>query len=157
MKQAEDNYKKAQAIFYSLGNLTLLLLGPRYWMPLVYLIQYYIPQGTEQASEREAGQGPRSLLLDMATPQSPPLLLHVTAGPSFYSSNNTSSFQRHGSGKSSTLYSNLTRTRTPGNEGWGLTILSLLTIAVLKFQLWNLFSATTWNRNVGAVPKFAQW
>ena len=42
MKQAEDNYKKAHALVYSLGNLTLLLLGARYWMPLVYLIQYSV-------------------------------------------------------------------------------------------------------------------
>ena len=42
MKQAEDNYKKAQALVYSQGNLTLLLLGPRYWMPSVYLIKYSI-------------------------------------------------------------------------------------------------------------------
>ena len=40
MKQAEDYYKKAQALIYSLGNLTLL--GPRYWMPSVYLIQYSV-------------------------------------------------------------------------------------------------------------------
>ena len=44
-----------------------------------------------------------------------------------------------------------------GNKGLDLSISSLLTIAVLKFQLWNLFCATAWNRNVGAVPKFAQW
>ena len=42
MKRAEDNYKKAHALVYSLGNLTLLLLGPRYWIPLVYLIQYSV-------------------------------------------------------------------------------------------------------------------
>ena len=66
------------------------------------------------------------------------------------------SFQRHSSGKSSTLSSNLGCSRTPGNKGWGLSILSLLTIAVLKFQLWNLFCATTWNRDIGAVPKFGQ-
>ena len=42
MKQAEDYYKKAHALVYSLGNLTLLLLGPRYWMPLVYLIQFSV-------------------------------------------------------------------------------------------------------------------
>ena len=50
--------------------------------------------------------------------------------------------QRHSSGKSSTLFSNLARRRTPGNKGRGLSISSLLTIAVLKFQLWNLFCAT---------------
>ena len=42
MKQAEDHYKKAHALVYSQGNLTLLLLGPRYWMPSVYLIQYSV-------------------------------------------------------------------------------------------------------------------
>ena len=56
----------------------------------------------------------------------------------------------------STTLSNFARSRIPGNKGRGLSILSLLTIAVLKFQLWNLFCATAWNRNVGAVPKFAQ-
>ena len=59
--------------------------------------------------------------------------------------------------KSSTLISNFVCSRTPGNKGRGLSISSLLTIAILKFQLWNLFCATAWNRNVGAVPKFAQW
>ena len=39
MKQAEDNYKKAHALVYSLGNLALLL---QYWMPSVYLIQYSV-------------------------------------------------------------------------------------------------------------------
>ena len=38
------------------------------------------------------------------------------------------------------------------NKGRGLSISSLLSIVVLKFQLWNLFCATAWNRNVGAVP-----
>ena len=42
MKQAEDYYKKAHALVYSLGNLTLLLLRPRYCMPSVYLIQYSV-------------------------------------------------------------------------------------------------------------------
>ena len=40
VQQAEDHYKKAHALVYSQGYLTLLLLGPRYWMPSVYLIQY---------------------------------------------------------------------------------------------------------------------
>ena len=99
-------------------------------------------------------QGPFCI---MATPYSPSFLLRVTACPSFYISSNTSSFQRHSSGKSSTLISNFARSRVPGNKGRGLSISSLLTIAVLKFQLWNLFCATAWNKNVGAVPKFAQW
>ena len=53
-------------------HITLLLLGPRYWMPSVYLIQYSVSsvlkqqgnvfylsegKGMEQVSEREAGQG----------------------------------------------------------------------------------------------------
>ena len=53
--------------------------------------------------------------------------------------------QRHSSSKSSTLISNFERSRTPGNKGRGLSISYLLTIAVLKFQLWNLFCATAWN------------
>ena len=50
VKQAEDNYKKAHALVYSQGNLTLLLLGPRYWMPSVYLIQYSV-SSTETPGE----------------------------------------------------------------------------------------------------------
>ena len=50
MKQAEDHYKKAHALVYSQGNLTLLLLGPRYWMPSVYLIQYSV-SSTETPGE----------------------------------------------------------------------------------------------------------
>ena len=42
VKQVEDNYKKTQALVYSLVNLTLLLLGPRYCMLSVYLIQYSV-------------------------------------------------------------------------------------------------------------------
>ena len=152
-------------------------------MPSVYLIQSYVSstetpgksflllrRKKEQAAEREAGQGP---LCIMATPHSPPFLFSVTACPSLYISRNTNSFQRlsslrdtaasetqqpqrHSSGKSSTIFSNLARS-TPGNKGRGLSISSLLTIAVLKFQLWNLFCATAWNRNVGVIPKFAQW
>ena len=102
MKEAEDNYEKAQALVYSLCNLTLFLLGPGYWMPSVYLIQYSVSstetpgisflrsegKGMEQASEREAGQGGARSLLHrpfciMATPHSPPFLLRVTACPSF--------------------------------------------------------------------------
>ena len=50
VKQAEDNYKKAHALVYSQGNLTLLLLGPRYWMPSIYLIQYSV-RSTETPGE----------------------------------------------------------------------------------------------------------
>ena len=102
---------KAQALVYSLGNLTLLLLGRRYWMPSVYLIQYsvsstetpgksFLPlrrKGMEQASKREAGQGgARSLLLhghSSVTTSSPP----CHRCPSFFISSNTSSFQSHSS------------------------------------------------------------
>ena len=185
MKQAEDHYKKAHALVCSQGNLTLLLLGPRYWMPSIYLIQYSV-SSTETpgesvlpfrrkrngASVRERSwQGPFCI---MATPHSPSFLLRVTACPSFYISSKTSLFQRHSSlrdtaasetqqpqrhssDKSSTLISNFARSRVPGNKRRGLSIWSLLTIAVLKFQLWNLFCATAWNRNVGAAPKFALW
>ena len=95
----------------------------------------------------------------MATPHSPPFLLRVTACPSFYISSNTSSFERHSrlrytaAARVQLFFSNLARSRIPANKGRGLSISSLLTIAVLKFQLWNLFCATAWNRNVGAVPK----
>ena len=44
------------------------------------------------------------------------------------------------------FFSKLARSRTPGNKRRGLSISSLLTIAVLKFQLWNLFCATAWIR-----------
>ena len=141
LKQAEDTYKKAQALVYSLGNLTLLLLVPRYWMPSVYLIQYSVSstetpgkvsyhsegKGVEQASEREAGQGgARSLLLhghSAFTTISPPCH-HLS--PSFYISSNTSTFQKHISltdkaAASSTLFSNFARS-TPGNKGRDLGI-----------------------------------
>ena len=120
----------------------------------------------EQASEREAAEGGARHLLIMATPHSPSFLLHVTACPSFISLATPVRFRdtaaREGErarnrGKSSTLISNFARSRTPGNKRRGLSISSLLTIAVQKFQLWNLFCAPAWNRNVGAVPKFALW
>ena len=40
--------QEAHALVYSLGNLTLL--GPRYWMPSVYLIQYSV-SSTETAGK----------------------------------------------------------------------------------------------------------
>ena len=166
MKQTEGNYKNAQALVYSLDNLTLLLLGPRYWMPSVYLIQYsvsstetsgktFLPLRRKRngASVRERSW-PRwcKALLHVATPHLPFFHVCVTACPSFYISSNTSSFQRHSSlghsslrhscGMSSTLISNFARRRTPDNKGRGQSISSLLTIAVLKFQLRSLFCAT---------------
>ena len=117
--------------------------------------KFLTTQKEKEQSKRPSENWPKSNVpsaLHMATPQSPPLLLHITARPSLYFSNNTSSFQRHSSGKSSTHFSNLTHSRTPGNEGWVLTV-SFLTIVVPKSQLCNLFSATTCNSNVGAVLK----
>ena len=158
MKQAEDHYKKAHALVYSQGNLTLLLLGPRYWMPSVYLIQYsvsstetpgesFLPLRRKRngASVRERSwprwcKAPSASwpLCIMATPHSPSFLLRVTACPSFYISSNTSSFQRHSSLRD-TAAARVQLSRVPGNKERGLSIWSVLTIAVLKFQLWNLF------------------
>ena len=118
----------------------------------------------EQASEIEAGQGGARPLLHHGhsafTIFSPPchrlfFLPFISLATQVISE--TQQPQRHINGKSSTLISNFAHSRTPGNKGRGLSILSLLTIAILKFQLWNLFCATAWNRKVGAVPKFAQW
>ena len=135
----------------------------------------------EQASEREAGQGgTRSLLhhghhlFSSVSPLVLPFIYLATPVPFRDTAasetqqpqrhsilrdtavSETQQPQRHSSSKSSTLFSNLARSRTPGNKGRGLSISSLLTIALLKFQLWNLFCATAWSRNVGAVPKFAR-
>ena len=177
MKQAEDNYKKAHALVFSLGNLTLLLLGPRYWMPSGYLIQYSV-SSTETTGKsflplRRKRNG--ASIRDRSWPRwckapsaswtlrihhlfssvSPLVLPFISLATQVISE--TQQPQRHINGKSSTLISNFAHSRTPGNKGRGLSILSLLTIAILKFQLWNLFCATAWNRKVGAVPKFAQW
>ena len=185
MKQAEDYYKKAHALVYSLGNLTLLLLGPRYWMPSVYLIPYFV-SSTEtpgksflllKRNRNGASVRERSWPRWCKTPSvSWPLRIHhlfssvspivlpfisiatpVRFRDTAASETQQPQAQRHSSSKSSTLISNFARSRTPGNKGQGLSISSLLTIAVLKFQLWNLFCATVWNRNVRAIPKFALW
>ena len=206
MKQEEDNYKKAHALLFSLGNLALLLLGPRYWMPSVYLIQYsvgctetpgksFLPLRKRNGAnvQREAGQGGarpllhhghssiyhlfsfvsplyhkqhqflserHSSLRDTAaseTQQPSDTAASETQQPSDTAASETQQPQRHSSRKSSTLISNFSRSRTSGINGRGLSISLLLTIAVQKFQLWNLFCAAAWNRNVGAVPNFAQW
>ena len=183
MKQAEDHYKKAHALVNSQGNLTLLLLGPRYWMPSIYLIQYSV-SSTETPGEsvlplrrKRNGASVRERSWPRwckAPSASWPLHIHhffssvsplvlpfiSLATPVRFrdtAASETQQLQRHSSGKSSTLTSNFARSRVPGNKGRGLSIWSLLTIAVLKFQLWNLFCATAWNRNAGAAPKFAQW
>ena len=99
----------------------------------------------QKERKREAGQGgPRSLLL-MATPHSLPFLIRLyfllyLQQHEFVSE--TQQPQRHSSGNSSTLFSNLECSRTPGNKGRGLSLSCLLTIAVLKFQLWNLFNVS---------------
>ena len=173
MKQAEDNYKKAHALIYSPGNLTLLLLRPRYWMPLVYLIQYSV-SSTETPGKsflllrKRTGASVRERSWPRwckAPSASWPLRIHYlfsSVSPLVlpFMSSKTSLFQRHSSLRDEVaarvpLISNFAHSRTPGNKGRGLSILSLLTIAVLIFKLWSLFCATAWNRNVGAVPKFA--
>ena len=127
-------------------------------MPSVYLIQYSVSstETPEKVSYRSEGESflplrrkkngasirerswPRWCKAPSAS-YSPSFLLRVTACPSFYISSNTSSFQRHSSGKSSTLISNFTRSRVPGNKGRGLSISSLLSIAVLNFNSGTYF------------------
>ena len=103
-------------------------------------------------------QGPFCI---MATPHSPTFLLRVTACPSFYISSNTSSFQRHSSLRDTAaarvqLLFQILRVAEHLEIKGGAWVFRPC-FAVLKFQLWNLFCATAWNINVGAVPKFAQW
>ena len=181
MKQAEDHYKKAHALVYSQGNLTLL--GPRFWMPSVYLIQYsvsstetpgksFLPLRRKRNGASVRGRSwPRwckapsaswplrihHLFSSVSQLVLPFISLETPVRFRDTAASETQQPQRHSSSKSSTLISNLARSGTPGNKGRGLSISSLLTIAVLKFQLWNLFCATAWNRNVEAVPKLAQW
>ena len=151
MKQAEDNYKKAHALVYSLGNLiTLLLL-----MPSIYLMQYFV-SSTETpgksflplrrkrngASVRErswprwckAPSAPWPLRIhDLFSSVSPLVLPFISlATPVRFrdtAASETQQPQRHSSlrdtaasGKSSPLISNFARSRTPGNKGRALSI-----------------------------------
>ena len=172
VKQAEDHYKKAHALVYSQGNLTLLLLGPRYWMPSVYLIQYSV-SSTETPGEsvlplrrkrNGASVRERSWPRWCKVPSAswPLHIHHLFSSVSslvlpFISLATPVRFRDTAAARVQLLFQIFARSRVPGNKGRGLSIWSLLTIAVLKFQLWNLFCATAWNRNVGAAPKFAQW
>ena len=187
MKQAEDKNKKAHALVYSLGNLTLLLLGSRYWMPTVFLIQYSV-SSTEAPGEsflplrrkrNGASVRERSWQRWCKVPSASwPLRIHhlfSSVSPLVFpfislatpvrfrdtAASETQQPQRHSSLKDTAaarvqLFFQILHVaeHLVIKEHF---VASLLTIAVLKFQLWNLFSATAWNRNVGAVPKSAQW
>ena len=154
----ETSRRQAQALVYSLGNLILLLVGPRYWTPSVYLIQNsvsstetpgksFLPLRRKRNGARKAGQGgARSLLLHGHSAS-------TTFSVRFRDTAASETQQRK---EFNSFFSNLAHSRTPCNKGRGLSISFFLTIAVLKFQLWNLFCTIAWNRNIGAVPKFAQ-
>ena len=144
----------------------LMMLAPKHWMTSVYLIQYsvncilkhqekvsYCSEGMEQASEREAGQGSRSQLLDMATPQSPPLLLLVLP---FIFLTTPVGFRDLRVARTQLFFQLLCAVEPLVIKGRALSISSLLTIAVLNFQLCNLSCITSWYKNVGDFLKITQ-
>ena len=158
------------------ANLTPTTRGPRYWMPSVYLMQYsvsstetpgksFLPHRRKRnrASVRErswprwckAPSASWPLNIHHLFFSLSPLVLPFISLATPVCFRDTAASETAAAARVQLLFQIL---RVAEHlVGWGPSISSLLIIAVLKFQHWNLFCATAWNRNVGAVPKFALW